>query len=360
LLLVVCLSAMNAGPATYTGYFLRDYISWGAKCLDGTPGLYYHRPGTGTGANKWYVHHEGGGWCVNVADCYKRSTTNLGSTSTDGPTVDINDSYFSIDPNVNPQMHNWNSVYLRYCDGASFSGYNFTDTKYQNNIIYFRGKAILDAIIYDLLNNRNMNAATDVVISGCSAGGLATFLHVDYWSKFLTVQGTKVRGMPDSGWFADYNDPVMRYHDNLVWVFEQNNSTSGVNQKCIEGHQDEEWRCIFAEHTAPFLTTPVFPLQSRFDSWQTAYDLNSNDVAKINEFGSNMTTVIFDNLLANPMHGIFLDSCYHHCGSWGSIVIDGLNQAQAFQAWYENDTPNAVHFQNEKYRCDKCCNPGNN
>ena len=25
-----------------------------AVCLDGTPGLYYHRPGTGTGATKWY------------------------------------------------------------------------------------------------------------------------------------------------------------------------------------------------------------------------------------------------------------------------------------------------------------------
>ena len=26
-----------------------------AVCLDGTPGTFYHRPGTGTGANKWYI-----------------------------------------------------------------------------------------------------------------------------------------------------------------------------------------------------------------------------------------------------------------------------------------------------------------
>jgi len=28
-----------------------------ARCLDGTPGVYYFSPGSGSGANKWYVHH---------------------------------------------------------------------------------------------------------------------------------------------------------------------------------------------------------------------------------------------------------------------------------------------------------------
>ena len=27
-------------------------------CLDGTPSVYYHRPGTGSGANKWYIHQQ--------------------------------------------------------------------------------------------------------------------------------------------------------------------------------------------------------------------------------------------------------------------------------------------------------------
>lgn len=36
-------------------------------------GAYYHLPGTGSGANKWYVHHQGGGWCESLDDCLSRS-----------------------------------------------------------------------------------------------------------------------------------------------------------------------------------------------------------------------------------------------------------------------------------------------
>ena len=31
-----------------------------ARCLDGSPPLYYHSPGFGDGADKWEVHMEGG------------------------------------------------------------------------------------------------------------------------------------------------------------------------------------------------------------------------------------------------------------------------------------------------------------
>ena len=60
-------------PALMTGYSLVDAAKTdNAVCLDGTPGLYYHRPGTSTGAKKWYIHQEGGGWCSDVAACHGR------------------------------------------------------------------------------------------------------------------------------------------------------------------------------------------------------------------------------------------------------------------------------------------------
>jgi hypothetical protein len=43
--------------------------------------------------------------------------------------------------------------------------------------IYFRGKRIMDANLADLLANRDLSAASRVVLSGHSAGGLATYLH---------------------------------------------------------------------------------------------------------------------------------------------------------------------------------------
>ena len=34
------------------------------------------------------------------------------------------EGYFSADEKVNPMMHNWNSVFLRYCDGGSLKKRN--------------------------------------------------------------------------------------------------------------------------------------------------------------------------------------------------------------------------------------------
>ena len=30
--------------------------------------------------------------------------------------------FLSDDPKVNPDFYNWNTVYVKYCDGASFAG----------------------------------------------------------------------------------------------------------------------------------------------------------------------------------------------------------------------------------------------
>ena len=54
----------------------------------------------------------------------------------------------------------------------------------------------------------------------------------------------------------------------MIWAFSQQNSSSGVNEQCIAGNAGAEWRCMFAEHTSPFIRTPTFPLQSVYDSWQ--------------------------------------------------------------------------------------------
>ena len=51
-----------------------------AKCLDGSQGSYYFRPGTGSGADKWNIFMSGGGWCWDLQDCFLRSQEGLGSS----------------------------------------------------------------------------------------------------------------------------------------------------------------------------------------------------------------------------------------------------------------------------------------
>lgn len=88
---------------------------------------------------------------------------------------------------------------LRYCDGGSFAG----DSEFINgtSIIYMRGQRIWDAIITDLFR-KGLATAQQVLLSGCSAGGLATFFHCDDLQERLGG-ATTVKCMSDAGFFLD-------------------------------------------------------------------------------------------------------------------------------------------------------------
>lgn len=49
----------------------------GARCLDGTQPAFYLRRGHNTGANRWLIFFEGGGWCYDLGKCKERSVNYL-------------------------------------------------------------------------------------------------------------------------------------------------------------------------------------------------------------------------------------------------------------------------------------------
>jgi len=391
----------------------------GAACLDGSPGAYYMRKGVGSGVSKWYIHHMGGGWCESLDDCHRRSFQQTGTSKHYGPTNAMGSGYFSPLPSENPMMYNWNIVYLMYCDGGSFSGDNATVVVHKGRPLHFRGKRIREAAYASLLKTKKLNSATDVVISGCSAGGLATYLHVDQWCDALAADApaAKCVGMPDSGFFLDYQSPKVgpadgardiarqsprevpreilreaaperetasrqldtartqvqvgttiagKYHSGLRWAFEMFNATSGVNQDCITAHasggawpDDPTYLCFFAEHTVPYTHTPIFALQSEYDSWQQMYVVAKGE--SVQTLGDNITRLMYANSLGpHRQNGAFLDSCSHHCGSWNAITIDGEQVSTAFAKWYESlGTPRTkrVWRQAKPFPCKSCCTP---
>jgi hypothetical protein len=355
-------------PTFAQGYFLKADAEGeaNAKCLDGTPALYYHRKGWGTGANKWFLHQQGGGWCYDLESCVSRSKGSLGSTKADKPTSSLNGGYFSTDNVSNPLMWNWNAVELRYCDGASVSGDKATPTVVGSTTLHFRGRAILDAEINSILNDRGMKDATDVVVSGCSAGGLATFLHCDHWADAIgtaTSNKAKVACMPDSGFFLD-EDRSPKYGSNMRNVYNfQESSAAGLNAACVAAHTEtkDPEKCIFAQWSSQHIKTPTFPLQSQYDSWQTGNVMGGGDADVQNEFGRNLTGLVKELLLAQPQHGIFLDSCHHHCGNWGDSLIDGVLSGPALNTWYNQGSANlpnkGFYNQDKPFPCNDCCVP---
>lgn len=66
---------------------------------------------------------------------------------------------------------------------CSFAGTVAAPQNISGTIIYFRGRYILDAVINDLLGAMGLASASEIVLSGCSAGGLATYIHADYFGS---------------------------------------------------------------------------------------------------------------------------------------------------------------------------------
>jgi len=283
--------------------------------------------------------------------------------------------YFSADPTVNPLMYNWSMIYLPYCDGGSQTGNLAAPVTVGAQTIYYRGKRILDAMQAALLGNATvgLSAATDVVVSGCSAGGLSTFLHTDSWRAALP--SATLVGMPDSGFFLRYNatahNPTipLSYEDLMRWVYARMNASAfDFAPACAAVNGADPARCIFAEGVSPTLAAPFFPLQSEYDSWQVGNDLDvkPTDNAAIQTYGDDLVKRYTRDLVGNPAgvpHAGTVDSCFHHCGSaaWNSYSFGSLTQATAFGAWYSaikagTAAPKAL-FQKKAYPCTACCVP---
>jgi hypothetical protein len=89
-------------------------------------------------------------------------------------------------------------VKIRYCDSASFAG----DTFDKATGLYFRGQRIWEEAVQHLLSI-GMASADQVLLTGCSAGGLAAILHCDQFGAFFAGRNTTVKCLADAGLFLD-------------------------------------------------------------------------------------------------------------------------------------------------------------
>lgn len=231
----------------------------------------------------WVMHFEGGAWCYNTTDCATRATTTLGSSSQAAATKKMTGGPVSSDRTTNKYFANANRVIVLYCDGSSFSGDASHPVYVGGKPIYFRGKAVLEAIMEDLVYSHDMKSATEVLVSGSSAGGLTTLLHADTVHTLLTnhgLSGFKFRAAPVSGFFLMHDtnsQPVSGGHP-IGTTFEQiqqevfslHNMTSAMNSDCIrdQGAAENHWRCFMANYSYAYSSTPMFLMQSALDSWQ--------------------------------------------------------------------------------------------
>jgi hypothetical protein len=273
-------SMMGSGPMHLHVMSDKGLSGMGAVCLDGSDAAFYLAPASDPKkANDWQIYFQGGGWCYNEIDCWGRSNiTALGTSKGLQPTV-VQGGLMSDDCTSNPDFCNFNRVHIVYCDGNSFSGNRdeplvVTGLDGKAKPLYFRGKRIIDATLQTLLS-LGLDKAENVLLTGCSAGGLATYLHTDYVYNWLVSENVplkKFRAAPMSGFFLLHNTvenkPV--YPEEMKYTFSLHNSTHGLNDACISDQADEDkWKCNFAELAYQYTQARTFALNSALDKWQT-------------------------------------------------------------------------------------------
>ena len=101
---------------------------------------------------------------------------------------------------------------MRYCDGTGHQGFKKDPVLYKGIKLWFRGHNATKGQLNSIDAKYNIfSTATDLIITGYSAGGLAMF----EWSNYIsdrTAEGTKVRAVPDSGIFLDSGNYISQQH----------------------------------------------------------------------------------------------------------------------------------------------------
>ncbi|XBI69326.1 hypothetical protein VPH35_048406 [Triticum aestivum] len=237
----------------------------GAVCLDGTPPGYHLQRGSGDGSNRWLIHLEGGGWCSTIKDCSNRRMYALGSSNFMKPMRFAGAGILGSDQLQNPDFYNWNKVFVRYCDGASFSG-DAEGRAQDGSTLHFRGLRIYQAVIDELMEKGLANA-TQALLTGCSAGGLATILHCDDFSARFSLN-VSVKCLADAGFFLDVKDisgkrSFWSVYDGVVHL---QNVREVLPKDCLTNKEPTE--CFFPAELIKSIRTPMFILNSAYDSWQ--------------------------------------------------------------------------------------------
>ncbi|XWS64391.1 hypothetical protein CRYUN_Cryun05aG0000800 [Craigia yunnanensis] len=333
-------SKLNYNPLMVGLTLIPSAGAKGAVCLDGTlPGYHWHR-GYGSGANSWLIQLEGGGWCNNIRTCVYRKKTRRGSSTYMEKQIPFT-GILSDKAEENPDFFNWNRVKLRYCDGASFTG----DSENKAAQLQFRGQRIWLAAMEDLMS-KGMRNTKQALLSGCSAGGLASILHCDEFRNMFP-RTTKVKCLSDAGLFLDAIDvsggrTLRSLYSGVVGL-------QGVQHnlpRICTNHLDPT-SCFFPQNLISHIQTPLFILNAAYDSWQIQSSIaplsadphgywhdcrlnhakcSASQIRFLQGFRTQMLNAIKGFSMSRE-NGLFINSCFAHC------------QTERQDTWFADDSP---------------------
>eukprot|EP00929_Paragymnodinium_shiwhaense_P039588 TRINITY_DN20781_c0_g1_i2.p1 TRINITY_DN20781_c0_g1~~TRINITY_DN20781_c0_g1_i2.p1 ORF type:complete len:406 (-),score=92.53 TRINITY_DN20781_c0_g1_i2:291-1508(-) len=347
----------------------------GAQCLDHTPAGYYSRV---QDPDKWLIFLEGGGLCVEPIDCIMRGKTSLGSSK-------------NWDPNNIPEGHgptsttdlnpfaNFSHVWVPYCSGDTWLG-NSKKGHLTLLGLQMSGHLIIETLIDYLVNTTSFGSATQVVLSGSSAGGIGTFHHTDWLAGVLAknaqakgAQPPRVVGMPIEGMFFPEKLPVL-FEQFALGNTEPDSSfeskylnllfDSWFQPDCVAAAKSEGFSvsdCFNVAKSLLYTKTPLFICMNRFDELiiqelglcpgsVCKSDASSGSVGGryIRFYGARMNSTVADLSQKLPHTAWFVPSVFQHDGNFyegfydKEIRIQNATLKSAIEGWYWDGRPTVV------------------
>jgi hypothetical protein len=309
-----------------------------ARCLDGSPYGVYYEEGYSEGSRNFLINFWGGGWCAGrdekslLADCIERSKTSLGSSKTWDKEVAKGWAFLNGDQKVNANFYNWHRFDVPYCDGSGHQGHISNPISVDGHDLYFRGHKNTLAAFDFILSKIDIQNIENVVVTGCSAGGLATYSWSQYLSDFLTNLNPKIKlyALPDSGFFINHMNKKTKDNDYELKI---KTLYSLVNQEvvpessqCLKDNKGKEHNCLFSEHLIQYVKVPLLVLQPSYDAWQlnnilgldcstnqTIKDCNNIDKLLAKEYHERHNSLLLDTLKKKDNISVWSISCVVHC-----------------------------------------------
>lgn len=353
---------------TYVG--LPEDTMPGGRCMDGSMAGYYIRPGTDQ--SLFVIYLKGGGGCTTEDDCTARNGTKLGS-SRDWPDSMKGGTLLDGNCEKNPDFCDATAVHIGYCTGDVHVGNN-TETSDETWGFYFDGHANFAAIIEKLIADNGLGDATNVLLTGGSAGAIGAFLNVD-WLADRLGPSVNVRVAPVAGWYtpgalqgdlpsiftpSDYDHFVAGENGNAFYdafinstdiIPDRVKAKDLLNSDCLADYAPNEWWACMSLHQAyHYIKSPVFSIHTQYDSNQifktqgmapeNPEDSELESLKRYIEMWGNATRVSLGKILNNETKtpkdqpdGLFAASCLSH-GTNQQVLIDGQSWMPILRDWF--------------------------
>ena len=138
--------------------------------------------------------------------------------------------------------------------------------------------------------------------------------------------------------------------------------------------KDTRWKCFFAEYAYKYVQTPIFYINSAYDSWQLWFILEMHchpsqcpdKLPYMTDFNKKYFELVQKMKGQSIKNGMYISSCYNHCQAYWDEPFEaykvpngvGKTPQEAIGDWYFKRVPEGSSFYfdcEDPYNCNPTC-----